>query len=141
MAVVCPLPPWTTTTTAASTVKDYQATDEYGRKIRDSVQGRPSDSFHATIPDNPFGVTTVYFETLHNSNQTVLQFWTWHAEFYVLRSNEKTEAGEARRADPGEGLVRCDIADENADWCGHILLNEDWMNEERDGQKWHFIAL
>lgn len=44
---------------------------------------------------------------------------------------------------PGERLVRCDIADENKDWCGHIVLNEDWMDNHKKAsdQKARFIAI
>lgn len=124
----------TSTTTITS---DSIITDEYGRETRSSVKGLQSDHFRATIPDNPFGVNNVGFETLRQwADQTVLQFWTWHAQFYVLRNDEATE-----ETGPGEGLVRCDIADENGDWCGHIVLNEDWIDETRGGRKWHFIAI
>lgn len=127
----------TATTTTDSTITRWQDTDEYGRKTRSSVKDLKSDQFHATIPDNPFGVNNVDFESLRQwADQTVLQFWTWHAQFYVLRNGEATaETG------PGDGLVRCDIADENGDWCGHIVLNEDWIDGTREGQKWHFIAI
>ncbi|KAK7733322.1 hypothetical protein SLS53_008219 [Cytospora paraplurivora] len=112
-------------------------TDDYGRETRSSVKGLRSDSFCGTIPDNPFGVNSVGFETLSQySDQTVLQFWTWRAQFYVLRNNEATE-----EASPGEGLVRCDVADENGDWCGHIVLNGNWINDWRQERKWHFIAI
>lgn len=49
----------------------------------------------------------------------------------------------AKDTRPGQGLVRCDVADENKDWCGHIVLNEDWVdNYERAGsQKARFIAI
>lgn len=112
-------------------------TDDYGRETRSAVKGLKSDSFCGTISDNPFGVNSVGFETLRQySDQTVLQIWTWRAQFYVLRNSEATE-----EASPGEGLVRCDVADENGDWCGHIVLNGNWINDWRQERKWHFIAI
>lgn len=53
--------------------------------------------------------------------------------------DEDEKGNEADR--PGNGLVRCDIADENKDWCGHIVLNEDWVANHQDGEKSRFIAM
>jgi hypothetical protein len=44
----------------------------------------------------------------------------------------------------GRGLCRCDIADRVGDWCGSIVLDEDWIEKhEERGVQTHleFIAL
>ena len=113
-----------------------QTKDDYGRNVRGSVRDRRSSTFCGTIPDNPFGVNHVGFETLHQfSDQAVLQFWTWRAQFYILRNVAATQA-----SCPGDGLVRCDVADGNGDLCGHIVLSENWI-QGREGHKWNFIAI
>lgn len=122
--------------TSASTEDETCLTDDYGRKVRGMVrQGWPK--FTRSISDNPFGVKMVDFHNgrSHLPDQAILQFYTLRAQFYVLPNDEATELSS-----PGDGLVRCDVADDNNDWCGHIVLNEDWARP-RGGTKRHFIAI
>lgn len=122
--------------TSASTEDETCLTDDYGRKVRGMVrQGWPK--FTRSISDNPFGVKMVDFHNgrSHLPDQAILQFYTLRAQFYVLPNDEATELSS-----PGDGLVRCDVADDNNDWCGHIVLNEDWARP-RGGTKRHFIAM
>lgn len=110
--------------------------DEYGRCPREQFRRLPT-TFHSSISDNPFGVYTVPFDTneARLPDRAILQFFTFRAQFYVLLNEDATEASS-----PGEGLVRCDVADINNDWCGHIVLNEDWVRQG-NGKMWHFIAI
>lgn len=113
--------------------------DEYGRKRRRGPAEGRRECFTGTMPDNPFGVNHVEFETLGQfSDQPVLQFWTWKSQFYLLRNEDATE-----RSRPGRGLVRCDVADKNGDWCGHVVVSEDWLPPPPGGggRLHHFIAL
>lgn len=140
------------------------ATDEYGRAIRKQPD---SYSFYGTIPDNPFGVKTATYDDFRlGQDRSVLQFWTWHAQFYVFYSSEAR-----KNPAPGDSLLKYDVADANGDWCGHVVLSKSWMDGtsevngkskgngkseddgksegegegeskgERSGKKWHFIAL
>lgn len=114
-------------------------TDEYGRELQ-GLYGRYSNRrqrFRASISDNPFGVNIVDFETPTHRlpDQAILQFFTFTARLFVYMNTKATEA-----SDPGDGLVRCDLADKNKDWCGHIVLNRDWAEAE-DGKEFNFIAL
>lgn len=66
----------------------------------------------------------------------------------VLQRNDSDEQGSqgddeqgGKDSHPGNDLVRCDIADENKDWCGHIVLNGDWVTNHQDVEKSRFIAI
>lgn len=122
--------------TSAPTEDRAWLIDDYGRKVRGMVR-QEWPVFNHSISDNPFGVKVVGFdeERSHLSDQAILQFYTLRAQFYILPNDEATELSP-----PGDGLVRCDVADGNNDWCGHIVLNEDWARP-RGGTKRHFIAL
>lgn len=60
---------------------------------------------------------------------------------YNEHGSQDEDEQEVKDDRPGNGLVRCDIADENKDWCGHIILNEDWVANHQDGEKSRFIAI
>lgn len=111
-------------------------TDQYGRKVQGLVSKEPP-TFTQSICDNPFGVKVVSLVDgiSHLLDQGILQFHTLRAQFYILPKDEVMDLPS-----PGEGLERCDVADDNNDWCGHIVLNKDWAIAQR-GKKCHFIAI
>ena len=108
--------------------------DNYGRPLRPSVRRRIRTNFRGILPDNPFGVCVPNNRTGTKKRryQPILQFWTWRCEFYILHNTEAPS--------PGDGLARCHVADKSGDWCGSVVVNEDWAqkNEERLCQ---FIAI
>ena len=95
--------------------------------------GRPR--FSLSICDTPFGVNVVGLDTErdHLPDQAIPQFHTVRAQFYILLNDEASP--------PGKGPVRCDVADDNSDWCGHIVLNEEDWAGQHDGTKCSFIAV
>jgi len=138
------LPPTLRLTTRSDSVYDdsedtslngdsLEELDEYGRRVRQTVKSRRRESFKGILPDNPFGVRNIPFNPMGIfHDQHILQFWTWRSEFYVLPRSPTNS--------PGEGLIRCDIADKAGDWCGTIVLNEKWI-ENRAGTLLQFIAI
>jgi hypothetical protein len=127
----------TETTESTVIIPRIDDEDEYGRRLRWRKEQAKSSSFGGSIPDNPFGVNVVSFScNTQRRDRPILQFWTWRARFFVVHNEEATEASP-----PGDGLVRCDIADDNADWCGHIVLNESYIKAKESDPRMEFIAL
>ena len=62
-------------------------------------------------------------------DQPILQFWTWYSTLHLLPPNDDDGEGSTRRTT--SGLVRCDIADDMGDWCGSIVVDEDWLLREK----------
>ncbi|KAF7538849.1 hypothetical protein G7054_g2594 [Neopestalotiopsis clavispora] len=123
--------------TESTRTERFDERDEYGRQIRWRKEQAKSSTFCGSIPDNPFGVNVVGFNcNTQRRDRPILQFWTWRTRFFVVHNEEATKASP-----PGDGLVRCDIADDNADWCGHIVLNESYIKAKESDPRMEFIAL
>ena len=60
-------------------------------------------------------------------DQPILQFWTWHCTLHLVVPDKEDEGCEASVIRAPLELVRCDIADEMGDWCGTIVVDEDWI--------------
>lgn len=117
-----------------------QTTDFYGRLHHWALTSLRRHDFEKTLPESPYKV-------LLNRNpepdrefpdQPYLQFFTWTASLY-LDPKEKSDDDKVGE----EGLCRCDIADNNGDWCGSIVLDEQWLTSRREleGSKFEFLAL
>ena len=118
-----------------------ESCDAFGRAIRSDIQGKNQDQFCLTLPENPFRVLAAeggYRAEPDKEfpDQPVLQFWTWKTSLHVVPSssgNEKKNKG---------GLCRCDIADEVGDWCGSIVVDEDWIRKQHGRDPiFEFIAV
>ena len=115
--------------------------DQYGRKIPYEMAQRIRNAFQQCLPDNPF---RVYIEpyTSHPDkdfpDQPLLQFWTWWASLRLVQSTtEATDQTEDR-----SGLKKYDIADAVGDWCGSIMLDNNWVaNEEKKREQVHGSSL
>jgi len=131
--------------------QDYRETptqefDIFGRAFWDEIRMRSQNEFFRTIPENPFRVLKASGgysgnDDKNQSYQNKLQFWTWQTTLQVCRA-------ETRPRLEGTGLCRCHILDDLGDWCGSIVVNESWIEEECAGQEDHtgvaacdFIAL
>ncbi len=126
--------------------KPTQEFDIFGRAFWDEIRMRSQNEFFRTIPENPFRVLKAsggynWNGDKDQSYQNKLQFWTWQETLQVCRA-------ETRPRLKGTGLCRCDIMDDLGDWCGSIVVNEGWIEEECAGQGIHtgvvacdFIAL
>jgi len=55
----------------------------------------------------------------------------------------RADTSEADKNKIGEGLCRCDIADGVGDWCGSIIVDNEWIKEkEKNGHTMcEFVAL
>ncbi|KAJ9150280.1 HET-domain-containing protein [Pleurostoma richardsiae] len=104
--------------------------DRYGRQNRYSNMDK---KLRTVLPDNPFGVRPSQRGRDDPAfTQPILQFRTWMSSFYILR--------DAEGKSPGEGLARCHVADRAQDWCGTVVVNEEWA-QGRQGRLCSFIAL
>jgi hypothetical protein len=113
--------------------------DDYGRAIRAEIP-KETRPFHAILPDNPFGVIRENYFPQDPSkvrHMPVLQFWTWRTELCI--GIREVSAGTATKLS-GSGLCQCDIVDKEGDWCGSIVLVEEWIRE-RQGSLFQFIAI
>lgn len=118
--------------------------DIFGRAVRAEIRGRPQYDFSLTLPENPLRVLKApqgYSARPDNEfpDQPVLQFWTWITSLHVIRA----ETSEVDKNKIGEGLCRCDIADGVGDWCGSIIVDNEWIKEkEKNGHTMcEFVAL
>ncbi|KIW95025.1 uncharacterized protein Z519_03606 [Cladophialophora bantiana CBS 173.52] len=98
--------------------------DEYGRRLPATYIALRKP-FRKTLPENPYRV----LESVGGPNpefpdQPILQFWTWQASLYVIPMDE----GKVDNSLPGD-LQRCNIADDNGDWCGTIVLGQQQVKE------------
>ncbi|KAK5467513.1 hypothetical protein LTS15_000486 [Exophiala xenobiotica] len=120
--------------------QDYRETpteefDIFGRAFWDEIRTRPQNEFSRTIPENPFRVLKASGGysgdgDKDQSYQNKLQFWTWQTTLQVCRASETTTTSSRSPRLEGTGLCRCDIMDDLGDWCGSIVVNESWIEEE-----------
>jgi hypothetical protein len=67
----------------------------------------------------------------------ILQFKTWRTELHVTIRDGNFESSVRPT---NTGLCQCDILDKTGDWCGAIVLDEEWIRD-RQGNVFQFIAL
>ena len=110
--------------------------DDYGRLLPENVADKNRKSFGLTLPENPYRVVMADYSSKPDKefpDQPILQFWTWHTSLHLVPS-------EDTGTKPGKGLCRYDIADEIGDWCGSLVLDEQWITKSRRS-KHDFIAI
>lgn len=65
-----------------------------------------------------------------------LQFWTWSAHLSLFfEDTDKSKRG------PGHGLRRFEILDYKGDWCGTMVLRQDWASKIEKEPIRKFIAI
>ncbi|KAF8853181.1 HET-domain-containing protein [Acephala macrosclerotiorum] len=102
----------------------------YDRRRQHFDPPSPPTDFKVTLPHNPFGVRVS--RERKNSYQSILQFWTWKREFFIVLNNDLPG--------PGNGLARLDVLDHERDWYGTVVVDESFA-EKQDGKVHEFIAL
>lgn len=110
--------------------------DDYGRLISEGFADNEGTIFHLTLPENPYRVVMVDYSSEPDTefpDQPILQFWTWHTSLHLVSS-------ESPGPKPGKGLCRYDIADEIGDWCGSLVLDEEWITKSQRSKQ-EFIAI
>ncbi len=109
--------------------------DDYGRPVSECDAHIPT-TFRSILPENPYRVVMADYCSEPDRefpDQPILQFWTWHTSFHLVPCDNLGPK-------PGKGLYRYDIADENGDWCGSLVLNEEWIKKSQRS-KHQFIAI
>lgn len=66
----------------------------------------------------------------------LLQFWTWYAQLNIASSPKEAQV----EAGLHQNLERCNIADNNGDWCGSIVLDRAWVKHCKDARQ-EFVAI
>lgn len=110
--------------------------DDYGRILPQDIAEKKRKDFCLTLPENPYRVVMAdynYKPDKEFPDQPILQFWTWYTSLHLVPS-------ENPGPKPGKGLSRYDIADETGDWCGSLVLDEQWITKSRRSKQ-NFIAL
>ena len=113
--------------------------DKYGRLIRAEIP-KSSRSFHAILPDNPFGVIREKYYSQDPSDlqyRPILQFWTWRTELHIVTRESYADTTTKSSV---SGLCQCDVVDKEGDWCGSIVLSKEWILE-RQGSLFQLIAI
>jgi hypothetical protein len=112
--------------------------DDYGRYLPQTLLRDSYRRFQRTFPENPCRVVVTDYSREVNRefpDQPLLQFWTWSASLHVLPPAKRDEK-------LGAGLQRYNIADDEGDWCGSIVLDEAWADRHvLKKTKQEFIAI
>ena len=117
-------------------VKVDRSFDDYGRTFPENLVDKKRKDFYLTLPENPYRVVMADYSSEPDKefpDQPILQFWTWHTSLHLVPSGNPGPK-------PGKGLSRYDIVDESGDWCGSLVLDEQWITKSRRS-KHEFIAL
>ena len=110
--------------------------DDYGRTLPESIVDKKRKEFCLTLPENPYRVVMADYDSKPDKefpDQPILQFWTWYTSLNLV-------ASENPGPKPGKGLSRYDIADEIGDWCGSLVLDDQWIAKSRRSKQ-NFIAI
>ena len=110
--------------------------DDYGRTLPENIAGKKRKEFCLTLPENPYRVVMADYDSRpvkEFPDQPILQFWTWYTSLNLV-------ASENPGPKPGKGLSRYDIADEIGDWCGSLVLHDEWITKSRRSKQ-NFIAI
>jgi hypothetical protein len=122
---------WVTTGMSVGT----EPLDMYGRVKR--YPHKDGTEFEKTLPDFPYSIEKADPEGKPDPLQRdlkFLQFWTWSAYFFLSHDDSyKTKLGH--------GLRRLDILDNKGDWCGTMVLRQDWIAKIEKEPVRKFIAI
>ena len=116
--------------------EDESNFDDYGRVLPDIVALRNRKIFYSTLPENPYRVVMADYSSESDKefpDQPILQFWTWHTSLHLVPS-------ETPEPKLGKGLCRYYIADGIGDWCGSLVLDEQWIKKSQHSEH-DFIAI
>lgn len=112
-----------------------KGTDEYGRIPKFEEE---ASHFEKTLPEYPYqvGFAPGSYENGHDDqpDQTYLQFWTWSTHLRIVAHDPLRQATDGH-------LRRYDIADYSGDWCGTIILNQEWAQNHQSEVEHEFIAI
>jgi len=118
-----------------SASSQYKPLDMYGRAIHPNLDGT---TFHRTLPDFPYSIDKADPEEKLDPlrrDLRFLQFWTWSALLYLSHDDPSD------KPKLGNGLRRFSILDNKGDWCGTIVLRQDWALRIDSEPVREFIAI
>ena len=118
----------------------YRRRDTYGRDIPMEIADH-QDHFRQTLPESPYRVVMTKYSSEPDKefpDQPILQFWTWHTTLHLAPSDD--DDGPSPPGPSGSGLRRYDIADQFGDWCGSLVLDEQWIRASQSSRH-EFIAI
>lgn len=118
----------------------HRRRDTYGRDIPLEIADH-QDHFRQTLPESPYRVVMTKYSSEPDkdfSDQPILQFWTWHTTLHLALSDDDDDPSPPDRSD--SGLCHYDIADQAGDWCGSLVLDEQWIRASRSSRH-EFIAI
>ena len=110
--------------------------DDYGRLLPENIADKKRKYFYSTLPENPYRVVMADYSSEPDKefpDQPILQFWTWHTSLHLVPSENPGPT-------LGKGLSKYDIADEAGDWCGSLVLDEQWIKKSQCSKQ-KFIAI
>ena len=110
--------------------------DDYGRPITEDFTDVKVKRFSFVLPENPYRVVMTDYNSKPDQefpDQPILQFWTWHTSLHLVPS-------ENPGVKAGNGLCRYEMADEMGDWCGSLVLDDEWAARSQRS-RYEFIAL
>ncbi|KAK8223227.1 heterokaryon incompatibility protein-domain-containing protein [Phyllosticta capitalensis] len=105
--------------------------DPYGRNFSAKEAWRYEErKFKKRAPESPFAVHKAQFSSQYpfNGDSTILQFWTESVWLYLVEPPRNFHP-KASGSTCGPGLRRYGIADGAGDWCGSIVLSEEWAQD------------
>ena len=118
----------------------HRRRDTYGRDIPIEIADH-QDDFRQTLPESPYRVVMTKYSSEPDKefpDQPILQFWTWHTTLHIAPSDDDDDPSPPGRN--GNGLRRYDIADQVGDWCGSLVLDEQWT-QASNSSRHEFIAI
>ncbi|KAM0806100.1 heterokaryon incompatibility protein-domain-containing protein, partial [Usnea florida] len=121
-------------------IEPSERRDPYGRDIPMEIADH-QDDFRQTLPESPYRVVMTEYSSESDKefpDQPILQFWTWHTALHIAPSDDDDDPSPPGRN--GSGLRRYDIADQVGDWCGSLVLDEQWTQASKSSRH-EFIAI
>ena len=118
----------------------HRRRDPYGRDIPMEIADH-QDDFRQPLPESPYRVVMTKYSSEFDKefpDQPILQFWTWHTTLHIAPSGDDDDPSPPGRS--GSGLRRYDIADKVGDWCGSLVLDEQWTQASKSSRH-EFIAI
>ena len=118
----------------------HRRRDTYGRDIHIEIADH-QDDFRQTLPESPYRVVMTKYSSEPDRefpDQPILQFWTWYTTLHIAPSDDGDDPSPPGRS--GSGLRRYDIADQVGDWCGSLVIDEQWI-QASNSSRHEFIAI
>lgn len=68
---------------------------------------------------------THFSDNIRPSFSPFLRFYTWRCEFFIRRDHEACS--------PGHKLARVDVLDQCENWCGTVVVDDNFVNDHNEG--------